>query len=71
MPESFYRSPDSYADSPPVGIDCALIPYSQRIAAMGSILAARSAGRREAALAMMLSAPMDPASAQGSRGDVP
>jgi hypothetical protein len=46
-------------------------PYSQRIAAIGSIRAARNAGRREATLAIALSAATDPTSTQGSRVDVP
>jgi hypothetical protein len=53
----------------PVGIDA--IPYSRRIAAMGSIRAARTAGRSEAALAIKVSAATDPSITQGSRGDVP
>ena len=38
---------------------------------MGSIRAARSAGKREAALAITINAPTDPARTQGSRGEVP
>ena len=45
--------------------------YSQRIAAIGSICDARSAGKSEAALAMTVNAATDPPRTQGSRGDVP
>src|ERR1700722_6667521 len=48
-----------------------LCRYSQRIASMGSMRAARSAGKSEARLAMMVSAATDPTSTQGSRGEVP
>lgn len=45
--------------------------HSQRMAHIGSILAARNAGSSEAALAMIARATMDPANTQGSLGDVP
>jgi hypothetical protein len=52
-----------------VGIDA--LSHSQRIAAIGSIRAARSAGSSEATLAIKVSAATDPSNTQGSRGDVP
>src|ERR1700739_3145785 len=53
----------------PVGIQ--LCHYSDRMAAMGSIWAARKAGTSDAALAMKVNATTDPSSTHGSRGDVP
>ena len=45
--------------------------YSQRIACIGSIPAARTAGSSEAALAINARAAIDPANAHGSRVEVP
>src|SRR5260370_38509418 len=53
----------------PVGIDA--LSHSQRIAAIGSIRAARNAGRSEATLAIKVSAATEPSSTQGSRAVVP
>lgn len=44
--------------------------YSYRIAAIGSIRAARSAGKREAALAIAVKMSIDPTRIAGSRGEV-
>src|SRR6185369_7500331 len=45
--------------------------HSQRMAAIGSIFAARSAGSSDAALAIAASTTIEPAKTQGSRVDVP
>ena len=45
--------------------------YSQRMAAIGSIFAARSAGSKDAALAIAARTRIETAKTQGSRVDVP
>lgn len=65
-----FRPDERHVSVARVGKRFTVLIYSYRIAAIGSIRAARSAGKREAALAIAVKVSIDPTRIAGSRGEV-